>query len=251
MGYGLIGAGKIKIATFDETLTFGKRAFRDVLNASKLSYSFTEQKETMPDYRSPAGGNYDAYPRIDTVTVQIELLELTSKNLALALWGEEAALTATPITGEAHKIHAGAFVPADRIIDTSVAVVVKKGATTVSASDYTVSPGGLTFAGAISTVGVTTGDDVTFDYTPLAGAGVQVLTGSAPEVSIMFEGYNRNTGKYRTAKIWRVKLGVASGIDNIGTSYIPLALTGEVIKDESITGEGLSQFIELEEPVTA
>lgn len=251
MGYGLIGAGKIKIAVYDSSVPFGKRKFRDVLNASKLGYSFSEDKQTMPDYRSPSGGNYDAYSRISEVKLDIELLELIVDNLALALWGSTTALTAAAITGEAHKIYAGAFVPTERVIDTTVAPVVKKGATTISTDDYTVSPGGITIAATISTAGAVDGDDITIDYTPRAGADVQALINSAPEVSLFFEGYNRNTGKYRTAKIHRVKLGVASSIENIGTSYIPLALTGEVIKDESITGAGLSQFFELEEPLAA
>ena len=73
----------------------------------------------------------------------MDLRVFSLSNLALALWGTAtAALGVTAITGEAHVIHAGSFVPADRIINTAVAPVIKKGATVIDTDDYTVSSGG-------------------------------------------------------------------------------------------------------------
>jgi hypothetical protein len=247
MGKGLIGSGKIKVALYDPTVPFEKRKFRDVMNASKLGYSFSEDKQQQPDYRSEAGGNYDAYTRISEVRLDIELLEFLAENLAMVLWGEATAQSAAAITGEEHKINAGAFIPTNRLIDTSVAPVVKKGSTTIDEDDYVVSPGGITIASTITTEGVSAGDTITIGYTPQASYDIQAMINTAPEVSLFFEGFNRNTGKYRTARFYRVKLGVASSVENIGTNYVNLPVTGEVIKDETITGEGLSQYFALEE----
>ncbi|MDR2221017.1 MAG: hypothetical protein LBE24_10650 [Methylobacillus sp.] len=250
MGYGLIGSGKIKVAPYDASVPFAQRKFRDILNASKLSYSFETDTQNMPDYRSEAGGNYDSYSRINTVSVEIEVLEFTAENIAMMLWGEVTAQTAQPITGEEHKIYAGAFIPTDRIIDRTVPIVVTAGSTAIDTDDYVVSDGGITIAATISTTGVVDGDTITIDYTPTVSNDVQTLLKSSPEISIYFEGYNRNTGKPRTARLFRVKLGAMSNLDNIGTAYATAPLTCELVKDETVIGQGLSQYFSLEEQLT-
>jgi hypothetical protein len=250
MGYGLIGSGKIKVAPYDPAVPFEKRNFRDIRNSSKLDYTFSDDKQDMPDYRSEAGGNLDSNSRINGVTLNIEMLEFTAENIAMILWGDLIAQTATPITGEEHIIRPGAFIPANRIIDTTVAPVLKKGSTTLDENDYVTTPGGWTIASTISTVGVTSGDTITADYTPKASTSIQALMNTAPEISIFFEGFNRNTGEYRVARIWRVKLGPASNLANIALQYANSPLTCELVKDETIVGEGLSPWFELEEPLT-
>lgn len=60
--------------------------------------------------------------------------------------------------------------------------MIKKGATVVSATDYTVSPGGITIADTISTASVLSGDAVTINYTPKLSHDVQALISAAPDV---------------------------------------------------------------------
>lgn len=241
-----IGTGKFKIALYASAATFAARKFTDVGNASVFEYSFSENKKELLDYQDTAGGTAASVTKIDKVEGKVDLRKITAANLATALWGSTAALAATAIVGEAHVINAGAFIPTNRIINTAVAPVVKKGATVVAPTDYIVSGGGITIAATISTATVVDGDAITIDYTPKASADVQALISSAPNVSIFFEGINSVDGKYATVRLYNVKLGVASNVAHIGEDFATLSLTFTVNKDTTITGAGLSQFLKLE-----
>jgi hypothetical protein len=243
---GFIGSGKVKTADYSSGASFGARKFRDLGNSSTFQYSFSETKQELRDFTDPAGGTDSSVTRIDVVSGQIDCRNISAANLALALWGDFNVLGTTAITGEAHVINAGAFIPTERMINTAVAPVVKKGATVVSTNDYVVSPGGITIAGTISTASVADGDSITIDYTPKASVDVQALINSAPNVSLFFEGVNGVDSKYALARLWKCKLGVAQNISMIGEDFATLTITFTVLKDDTITGAGLSKFLELE-----
>ena len=242
-----IGTGKIKIATYASGATFAARNFVDVGNASDFSFNFSETKKELLDYQDPAGGTAATVVKLDKVEGKMDLRVFSLSNLALALWGSAtAALGVTAITGEAHVIHAGSFVPADRIINTAVAPVIKKGATVIDTDDYTVSSGGITIAATISTAGVADGDAITFDYTPLASGKAETLISTAPLCSVFFEGVNGVDGKVTTVRMYKVKLGVAQNVSMISEDFNTLSLTFTVDKDTTVVGGGLSQFIKVE-----
>jgi hypothetical protein len=243
---GFIGTGKISLAPYSSGATFGAREFRKIGNSSVFEYSFSEEKKELKDFQDPAGGVDSSFTRVDKVEGKIDIRQISAANLALSLWGTTAALNATAITGEAHVINAGAFIPTDRIINTGTAPVVKKGATVIDTDDYVVSAGGITIAATITTAGVVDGDNITIDYTPKASADVQSLVSAAPDVSVMFEGINAVDSKVATAKIWKAKLGVASNVSMIGEDFATLSISFVVQKDETVTGAGLSQFLKLE-----
>ena len=197
-----IGTGKIKIATYASGATFAARNFIDVGNASDFSFNFSETKKELLDYQDPAGGTAATVVKLDKVEGKMDLRVFSLNNLALALWGTAtAALGVTPVTGEAHVITAGSFVPFDRIMNTAVAPVITKGTTTVGTADYTISDGGITIASTISTVGVTSGDAITVAYTPIASGSLQTLISTAPLVSVFFEGVNGVDGKTTTVRM--------------------------------------------------
>lgn len=244
---GFIGSGKIKIADYSSGASFGARNFRDVGNASTFQYSFSEDKKELRDFQDPAGGTADSVTRIDVVSGQIDFRDFSPDNLALALWGTTTVLGVTPIVGEAHVIKAGRFIPTARLINTAVAPVVKKGATTVLTADYTVSKGGITIAATIATGGVADGDAITIDYTPIASQDVQAIINSAPNVSIFLEGVNAVTGKYASVRIYKAKLGVAQNVAAIGEDFGTLSISFTVTKDTTVVGAGISQFLKLEQ----
>ena len=244
---GFIGTGKIKVADYGGAAAFAGRKFIDIGNASAFQYSFSENKQELRDYQDPAGGTADSVSRIDTVSGQIDMRNFRADNLAMALWGTTAALNTTAITGESgYKIVPGAFIPTARLINTSIAPVVKKGATTILAADYTVSKGGITIAAAITTGTVVSGDPITIDYTPVASNDVQALINSAPNVSIFFEGVNQVDGKYTTVRIYKAKLSVAKAVDMVGDSFGTLQLDFTISKDTTVSGAGISQFLKME-----
>lgn len=244
-----IGSGKIKIAPFDSGASFGLRKYVDVANTSAFQFSFTENRQELRDYRDPAGGIDASVARIESVTGSMDLRHFTADNLALALWGTTAALAATPIVGEAgHVFTAGKFIPAARLINTTIAPVVKKGATTLNVADYVVSAGGITcVTGTAATAGLVDGDAITIDYTPLASTDVQALINSAPNVSVFFEGVNAVSGKAASARMYKCKLGVAANVGLIGDDFGTLAVTFTVEKDTTISGGGTSQFFAMQQ----
>lgn len=242
------GRGAIKIADFSSGATFGARTFRDIGNADVFKFSFAEEKKEQLDYQDPAGGTAASVAKISSANGDIQMLDFKADNFALALWGTSAAANATAIVAEAiGTIVPLRFIPTARIINTAVAPVVKKGATVILAADYVVSAGGITISAAITTGTVLSGDAITIDYTPLAGSNIQALVGSAPNVSIFFEGINIVTGKYATVRIHKAKLGVASGVDLLGEDFGNLPISFTMEKDTTIVTAGLSKFFAMEQ----
>lgn len=242
-----IGSGVIEVAAYDASVDFYSRAFRDIGNNTAFNYSTQVQERNLASFRSPAGGTFASAPRIDTVSGQIDCRSFNPDNLALALWGAKTSAAATAITGEAHVLHAGKFVPTKRLINTGTAPVVKKGATTLDTDDYTVSEHGITFAATLTTVGVADGDAITVDYTPKATIDVNALIASAPLVSIFLRGFDAVSGEPHTMAIWKAKMGAPSQVDKIGDDFGTLALPFTIEQDTTIVGAGLSQYFLLQQ----
>jgi hypothetical protein len=248
MGSAFIGKAKVRVAACADGTTFENRPFRYLENVSNFQFSFAEEEKKLLDYASASGGVDASIKRITDATGTMDLRHFTADNLALALWGTTADLTANAIVDEAgYKIVPGKFVPTKRLINTTVAPVVKKGATTVDVADYTVSAGGITIAAAITTAGVVSGDAITISYTPQAGADVQALITSAPNVSIHVEGVNEVDGKYTVFKGFKAKLGVAQNVGLIGDDFGTLQVSFSLQKDETITTPGKSQYFEMQQ----
>jgi hypothetical protein len=248
MGSAFIGKAKVRVALYSAGSTFENRPFRYVENVSNFQFSFSEEEKKLADYASASGGVDASVKRISDVSGSIDMRHFSADNLALALWGTTAALTATPIVGESgYKIVPNMFVPTKRLINTSVAPVVKKGATTILAADYTVSAGGITISSTITTGSVSSGDSITIDYTPQLSNDVQALMSSAPDISIHVEGINEVDGKYTIFKGYKAKLGVAQNVSLIGDDFGTLTVSLTFQKDETIVTGGKSQYFEMQQ----
>ncbi|MBK6414065.1 hypothetical protein [Sphingopyxis sp.] len=248
MGSAFIGKAKVYIAPYASGSAFEARTFRYVENCSNFQFGFAEEEKKLLDYASASGGVDASVKRITDVTGSLDLRHLTADNLAMALWGTTTTSSSVAaITGEAgYTISPGGFAPTKKPIDTTVAPVVKKGATVISTADYTVTAGGILFASTISTVGITPGDAITIDYTPQASASIQSLISTAPDVSIMVEGVNEVDGSYVVWRGYKCKLGVASGISLIGDDFATLTVSFAVQKDETIVTAGKSKYFEMQ-----
>ncbi|TLX54867.1 hypothetical protein DN824_20510 [Stutzerimonas nosocomialis] len=78
-------------------------------------------------------------------------------------------------------------------------------------------------------------------------ATIQALTTGAKTFKMIFTGLNEaNTGKQVIVTAHRVKIGAAQGLGLIGDEFAALEVTGEVLIDTSVTGDGLSQFFMVE-----
>ncbi len=172
---------------------------------------------------------------------------MSESNLAMLLSGTSSAGNATAIVAESgYKIVPLAFIATARLIDTTVAPVVKKGSTVISTADYTVSKGGITIAATITTATVVSGDSITIDYTPLLSHSVETLIRTPVDYSLVFEGVNEVDSKWLTVKIHKVKLSPPSSVALIGTDFYSGDCTFTASADSTITGAGLSQYAEIE-----
>lgn len=248
MGTAFIGTGRIFLAQYSDSAVFESRKFSFLENSSAFEISNSDDPKSLMSYTSAAGGIDAKVDRIKEASGKIDLRHLSAANLATALWGATNTLNTTPITGESgYKIVPNMFLPTKRLINTSVAPVVKKGATTILTADYTVSAGGILISSTITTGSVSSGDAITIDYTPQASADVQSLLSAAPDVSIIFEGINAVDGKYNIVKIWKAKLGAAQNLSLIGDDFATLSLPFAIQLDASIVTAGKSQFYQIEQ----
>ncbi len=242
------GVGKISVAPFAGASTFVARSFRPLGNASEFSFAPTQDEKTLMDYTNASGGIDAAMKRTTGGSGKIDLRRIGVNNLALALFGTTTSLNTTAIVGESGgKIVPGMLVPTERLINTAVAPVVKKGATVIAPADYSVSAAGITISSTISTAGVVSGDAITIDYTPVASADVQALISTAPEVSIVFDGINSVNGKATVYRIFKAKLGAPSNIQLIGDDFAPLSVPFTLVRDDSIIAAGKSQYFQVEQ----
>lgn len=129
------------------------------------------------------------------------------------------------------------------VVDGTATVTCAGKIAVVAGVDYELRAGGLltlpgaTIAGEVWTVG----------YTRAAIDLVQALVNSAREYKVIFDGLNEaRSGKRTRITAYRVKLGAAQNISLIGDDYASLEVTGKLLKDTTITGAGLSQYVKIE-----
>ena len=218
-------------------------------NVSVLDFTINEENIELTDYTAAGGGNYNSLRRIDSVEMSLTMHDLSADNLAIALFGSTSAVTSSAIVDES--ITAGTvldtLIRTANVIDTTVAPVVTDDPMTVTYvenTDYTVSAAGITpiVGGSISA-----SDPLLIDYTVKANDVVQALTTSAQEFELIFDGLNEaQSGSPVLITVFRAKFGGAQGLSMIGDEFAEIALTGDVLKDTTITGAGLSQFMKIE-----
>src|SRR5690606_8833624 len=72
----------------------------NVGNNSQLEYAFDEEKQELPNYMTPGGGNANVQSKISSFTGSMLLHDFTPENLALALRGSVTAVATGTVTDE-------------------------------------------------------------------------------------------------------------------------------------------------------
>jgi hypothetical protein len=239
--YSYLGSGKVYLREIG-----GSTGLLAVGNCSALNFNVTEETKELKDYTQAGGGTYNEVKRISAVECSMTLHELSPENLARALYGSSTAVVSATVTDEAHAdVVIGALVPTDFLA--SAITTVKRGATTLTAgSDYDVVGAGIIpKSGGPNTV--VTGDDLLITYTKANADVVQALTSSGKEYELMFDGMNEaRSGKLTRVNAYRVKVGALASLGLIGDEYAAMEMTGKLLKDTSITTNGLSQYFKAE-----
>lgn len=238
-----IGKGVVYLGLRD-----GTDALRNIGNVSALSFSAQEDTREMIDFQAAGGGKLNELKRISGVEMQVTMLELKAANIALAVFGTASAVSAGAVSSEAHSlVKQGGLVSLANIPDPDQTLTVTGDGGTPSyteGTDYT-----RVTAGIEIIVGGGIADDTPIEvsYTTLAGNVVEALLNSGLEYRLVFSGLNEaESGRAVVVTAHRVKFGPAQDLGFIGEEFAELQITGEVLKDTSITTPGKSQFYKAE-----
>jgi hypothetical protein len=232
-----IGCGKIYCKKYGTA-----EPYTYIANSEALTLSITESEQVLKDYDSCGGGNVQKITRIDKVEVNFTFSDLQPKNLAMAVFGTYSEVNAATIsTTSTYTVYKDSLVPLTHIDPASV--VITDGATTTfsSTSDYSLSGAGIIIP-ATSSIGDGSTISLT-SYSHPAYYDIEPLTEGSNEYSLIFDGVNlANSHKTRVVTLYKVRLGALKELALKGEDYQKLALTGEVLKDTTITASNKSKY---------
>lgn len=100
-------------------------------------------------------------------------------------------------------------------------------------------------AGIIAKAGgkLADGDAVTVSYSALPDNVVQAMVNSGLEYHLVFDGLNEaKSGKPVIVDAFKVKFNPAQALNLIGDEFAELVIEGDVIKDDTKSGAGISQY---------
>ncbi|HMX15556.1 MAG TPA: hypothetical protein PKD29_01820 [Rhodocyclaceae bacterium] len=224
----------------------GVRAGEALGNTSQMTLSVTTEKKEVADFQNPGGGLDDSFERFKSATVAFKFRHVSATVLALALGGTATAVVAAAVANEAHTV-----VTLDRLIDfnhlpdPAIAPVVTNvaGTTTyVAGTDYVVKRSGIV---VLSTGAITAASTIHVDYTKLKAQRIQALVNLIQEGRVLFDGVNERSNQPFVAVLHRVKFGPAKSLEFIGDDFLSFDVEGELLVDDSVTGVGLSQYMEV------
>jgi hypothetical protein len=95
---------------------------RQVGNVSVLDESVEEDKQSIPDYTQPGGGEYASYTRIKSLGLKFKLHDLDVANLALVRYGTAAEVAAGTKDAQVATAYQGGLIEFDHPNATSVVV---------------------------------------------------------------------------------------------------------------------------------
>ena len=236
-----IGAGSIHLQPYDQSAPL-----LPIGNVSEFTFSFEEDRKELKNYLG-GGGNRNVLSRVSSVTASIVANDFTASNISLALRGSVTAATTTPITDELLPSHGveDELIPFNHLPDLKQAVTVKDSTDTalVAGVDYELAKSGIKVLvnSSIDNKGVKV------SYTPIASNMVQALVESGREFVLFMEGLNdAQEGLPFNIRVHRVKFSPAQNLGFISDDFASLSLQIDVLSDSSISGNGLSPFMQID-----
>jgi hypothetical protein len=211
-------------------------------NCSKLTLSIDEETKEILDYENAGGGLANSISRVSAVKLALTCHNFVAENLALAVRGAATVRTSGVIVDEPLTAKKGTLLPTTRLISTAVApVLTGAGGTPVYTvnTDYVVKQGGI-FIPTTSTIADAT--PLLVDYTSLADSQMQALVLASAEFRLVFDGLNEaDSGKPAYFDFFKSKF-TPSGFDLIGDDFAGFDLEATVLKDDTKSGAGVSQY---------
>ena len=232
-----IGKGIVYIENDDGLLI-------DTGNSTAFSYSADEEKKELKNYRTSAGGNYNALTRINAVNINITMSDFSAQNLSLGLFGGITAVAAGAVTDEAQTtpsdVSVDFLLPTDHIVDTTETLTVT-GYT--DGTDFEKVSGGII---VLASGSIPASTALAISYTKKASNLVEAFVNAARNRKIVVLIENEaQSGTPMVITIHRAKFGPAQETAFIGDDFGEITLAGEALQDTSITTTGLSQYLKI------
>ena len=210
-------------------------------NVLELVNEFKEDVEKQDDMTILGGGIHAERRRVTDVSFKATIADLNVVNLTRALLGTVAEQATGAVTDAPYTAHLGGLIP---LPHASVsALVVKKGAVTVAATNYELRPEGIWIPS--DAAGITEADPLLVSYTYADQVVIEALTTKAAELTLRFGGLNEvDGGKPVVTDMWRVSQGVTKQLAHIiSKGFGKLEVEGSLMKDPTKTGAGISQYM--------
>ncbi len=210
-------------------------------NVLEASTEQSEDVEKQDDMTALGGGVHAEVRRITGIKFSAKLADLNVVNMARAVLGTVTPEDAGTVADQPAVVRRGALIPLPHASVTNL--VVKKGAADVpAAGNFDLLPEGI-WVRADAT-GLADDDDVTYSYSYADQVVIEALTTKAPELRLRFAGLNEaDSGRPVLMDMWRVSQGVAKQLTLIKKGFGSLDIEGEVLKDPSKTGVGISPYM--------
>jgi len=231
----LMGKGSVKSCVIVNGVKAG--ALLEISNSTALEIKSTGDKKTVPEMRYLGGGSKDSYTRLTEVTGSVTFTDFSVETLEKVLRTSNVAIASSAVVDEAHdNVYAGEFVPFNKIPDSGVAYVVKKGATTLDVGDdYIQKATGIQL---VAGGAVIDGDDILVSYTANKSTVLEAFQSAAVEYQLYFEGLNEiDGGNPIPVTLYRVKFDLLDTLpliaDEPGTltaTFECLSLNGKFFK---------------------
>jgi len=228
----------------------------------ELTLAIDETKINQANFESIGGGNRATVFRINEMTLAAKLQDLNPVNLARTLRGLHTEVAAATVTDELGTARAGGLTRTANINPTTVVVRnATSNAVIAAAGNYEVRPEGVCFyddSAAITadkdaweTANPSLDPDdypglgIEMDYAFAGYDVIEVLTRAAPIMEFMFAGMNEaGDGAACIVDLWRVQLSATQGLNLIsGSNFSTLDIEGEVLRDPTKTGAGVSKYM--------
>lgn len=225
---------------------YGSAVLLPMGNVLEASTEQTENVEKQEDMTAMGGGTHSELRRITGVMFKAKLADLNIVNLTRALRGTVTPQDAGTVVDAPYTAALGALLALPHTGVTNL--VVKKGATLVGATvvapalNYELRPEGVwVLEGA---PGVVNADKLWLSYSHADQVVVEALTAATPELYIRFAGLNEvESGRPSVVDLWRVSQGVAKQLSLINKGFSTLDIEGELLKDPTKTGVGVSAYM--------
>lgn len=225
---------------------YGSSVLLPMGNVLEATTEQTESVEKQDDMSALGGGTHAELRRITGVMFKAKLADLNVTNLSRALRGTVTPQDAGAVTDAPYTATLGALIPLPHTGVTSLGV--KKGetagaATVVAASgNYELRPEGLWLHD--DAPGIANADKLWLSYSHADQVVIEALTAATPQLYIRFAGLNEvDSGKPNVVDLWRVSQGVTKQLALINKGFTTLDIEGEVLKDPTKTGVGVSAYM--------